>query len=590
MLARDTTVPPEDPIRKAWRATRPLWVHVCLFSGIVNLLMLTGSIYMLQVYDRVLSSRSVPTLVALSLLALAAFLLQGVVDAMRHRLLGRIGAVFDAELSPIAARGLVTMPLLGAKPQESAQPLRDLDSVRSFLASMGPTALIDMPFMPLFLAACFLLHPWLGWLAVFGALLIIGLTLYTERVSKAPSAEMSRSAAIQGLIVESGRRNAEAIAGLGMSRTFADQFDRVHRQHVGDTLVLTENTAFIAAMARVVRMVLQSAVLGLGAYLAINGQVSPGAMIASSILTTRALAPIEVAVAHWKGFVAARQGLARLRHILPRIGSIQKSMSLPTPSQSLRVEELVVVAPGTQRPILQGVTFSLSAGQALGLIGPSGSGKSTLARALVGAWQPVRGAIRFDGALASQWDPDDLGRALGYLPQDIELFDGTIAENIARFHPAATSEEILKAAQDAGADELIRALPQGYETRVGEGGAKLSGGQRQRIALARALYGVPFLLVLDEPNANLDSSGDEALARAVQAVKQRGGVVVIITHRPAGLSRVDLVGALADGKIVAFGPREQVLHQMMKQGGLPAVHRPQFAAGGAAPQSPRSAK
>jgi ATP-binding cassette, subfamily C, bacterial PrsD len=549
----------------------------------VNVLMLTGSLYMLQIYDRVLTSRSVPTLIALSLLALAAFALQGVVDAMRHRLLGRIGAVFDRELSPIAARALVTMPLRGAKPHESAQPLRDLDSVRTFLSSMGPTALIDMPFMPLFIAACFLLHPWLGLLAVAGALVIIGLTLWTERASKEPSAVMTRSAVNQTLIAESGRRNAESIAGLGMGRSFADQFDRAHQRHVADTLALTESTASVSSLARVVRLVLQSAVLGLGAYLAILGQVSPGAMIAASILTSRALAPIELAVAHWRSFVAARQGLARLKQVLPHFVETDKTMKLPAPRLNLSVEDLVVMAPGAQKPILQGVTFKLNAGQALGLLGQSGSGKSTLARAIVGAWPAARGAIRFDGALASQWDPVDLGRSLGYLPQDVELFDGTIAENIARFDPDATSEKVLKAAQEAGADELIKALPQGYETRVGEGGARLSGGQRQRIALARALYGEPFLLVLDEPNASLDDEGDQALTRAVQGVRQRGGCVIIITHRPTGLAAVDLVGRMTDGKL-AYGPREPALQQVApqkvaQQGGLPVVRRPGYGGG-----------
>jgi ATP-binding cassette, subfamily C, bacterial PrsD len=563
-----------NPVTAAFRSTKSAWIHVAVFSTAVNFLMLTGSIYMLQVYDRVLSSRSIATLVGITVIALLAFALQGVMDAMRLKVLGRIGASVDEQLSPMTARAAVVFPLKGASPAEAMQPMRDLDAVRGFLSSAGPTALIDMPFMPLFIAACFLLHPWLGLLTVFGGLLIVLLTLYIERVSKEPTLALTRSAAERAMLAEAGRRNAEAIAGLGMAGTFARRFDKVHSGHVNDGLVLSDSASGIGSFAKVLRYALQSAVLGLGAYLAVRGELSAGAMIAASILTTRALAPIEIAVAHWKSFVAARQGFARLKQRLPLLVTSEKTLDLPAPKMMLKVDDLSVVAPQTQKPIVQGVTFAMKAGDAVGLVGPSGSGKSTLARTLVGAWLPARGTIRLDGALIEQWDRDVLGRSLGYLPQDVELFDGTIAENIARFSENFSSEAVLKAAEVSGAHPLITGFPDGYETRIGEGGAKLSGGQRQRIALARALYGDPFMVVLDEPNASLDTSGDEALNKAIRSVRERNGIVVVITHRPSGLASVNLVGAMADGRMIEFGPRDQVLQKIMKQGGMPAIRRP----------------
>jgi ATP-binding cassette, subfamily C, bacterial PrsD len=328
-------------------------------------------------------------------------------------------------------------------------------------------------------------------------------------------------------------------------------------------------------------------VLGLGAYLAVRGEVSPGALLAASILTNRALAPIELAVAHWKSFVAARQGYDRLKHILPHLAQGQRQLELPAPHLSLQVSDLAVLAPGGQKPIVQGISFDLKGGQALGLIGPSGGGKSTLARALVGIWPAARGAVRLDGALLDQWDRVQLGRAMGYLPQDVELFDGTVAENIARFDPAMTSESVLAAANAAGAHDLIVSFANGYETRIGEGGAALSGGQRQRIALARALYGSPFLVVLDEPNASLDEDGDNALTNAIKGVRARGGIVVVITHRPAGLAAVDMVGAVAHGQMQKFGPRDEILQSFMRRPPGSAGARPDPRQPGTRPAAPQ---
>lgn len=559
---------------RALQGMRSEWVHIGVFSSAVNLLMLTGSIYMLQVYDRVLSSRSLSTLAALSAIVMGAYILQGALDGIRQKMLGRLATSFDQVLSPLTARAAVILPARGAKPQEALQPMRDLDTLRTFLSSLGPTALLDMPFMPVFLAGSFILHPWLGWLAVAGAVIVIGLTIWTEKVSSAPSKALATSGAQRLIFAEAGRRNAEAVQAMGMTTVFAERYAAIHKRYMTDHLGLAEKTSRISGAAKIVRYVLQSAVLGVGAWLVIRGELSGGAMIAASILTSRALAPVETAVAHWKAFVAARQAYHRLRQALPLVEATTKSLDLPLPKKSLDLQDVLVCAPLTNIPIVQGVTFHVRAGQAVGLIGPSASGKSTLAKALTGVWTPTRGSVRLDGALLSQWAPEELGRSVGYLPQDVELFDGTIAENIARFDPYMQSETVIAAAESAGAHDLITSFPAGYDTVIGERGTALSGGQRQRVALARALYGHPFLVVLDEPNANLDAAGDEALMRAVQSVKARNGIAVVITHRPSGLSATDLVGVMANGKLQAFGPRDEVMARSLRPAPVTIVPPP----------------
>jgi ATP-binding cassette subfamily C protein len=559
----------DSEVYAALKTCAPAFTSVAIFSGIINVLMLTGSIYMLQLYDRVLSSRSVSTLVFLSLIVLAAYMFQGKLDSIRAKMLARIGAWFDEMLAARVFDLVTTMPLKGAKHAESMQPIRDLDQIRGFLSGLGPTALFDMPFMPIFLIGCFIVHPWLGWLSVVGAIIIVALTLYTDVKSRAPMFSLTRSAADRHTLAETARRNAEAVRALGMRRFLAKRYAEAHVQHVNDGLRASDAASGVGTFAKVFRMVLQSAVLGLGAYLVIHGEMSGGAMIAASIMMSRALAPIEVAVAHWKGFVSARQGYHRLDHILSIVPAQESRLSLPAPKSSVVVEDIYVGAPGTNAPIVQGVGFELRAGQGLGLIGPSASGKSTLARALVGVWPTLRGEVRLDGATLEQWEPDQLGGHIGYLPQDVELFEGTVAENIARFRPDAPAEKIIAAAQAAGAHEIILQLSEGYDTLIGEGGAALSGGQRQRVALARALYGDPFLVVLDEPNASLDGAGDEALNRAILSVRQRGGVVVVITHRPAALGNVDLVAIMEAGRLKAMGPRDEVLQAMMKRNTAP---------------------
>jgi ATP-binding cassette, subfamily C, bacterial PrsD len=527
--------------------------------------MLSGSVYMLQIYDRVLSSRSISTLIGISLIILAAYTLQGALDTIRQKMLARVGARFDELLSPRIFDLVTTLPLKGVRPADAMQPLRDLDQIRSFLSGLGPTALFDMPFMPIFFAGCFLIHPWIGWLSIVGGVIIIGLTLLTEARSRGPMSDLNKSIAERHVIADTSRRNAEAVRALGMRGFLADRFAQINAKHVNDGLRAANAASGIGVMAKVFRMVLQSSALGLGAYLVIRQEMSGGSMIAGSILMSRALAPIEVAVANWKGFVSARQGYRRLQHILSLVPPQDPRLSLPAPTSSVMLQDIYVGPPGSQLPIVQGVGFQMQGGQGLGLIGPSASGKSTLARALVGVWPTLRGEVRLDGATLDQWEPDALGRHIGYLPQDVELFDGTVAENIARFQPNAEAEAVIAAAKTAGAHDMILQLPDGYDSRIGEGGAVLSGGQRQRVALARALFGDPFLVVLDEPNASLDGAGDEALNEAILAVRRRGGVVIVITHRPAALSQVDLVAIMDGGRLKTIGPRDEVLQSVMKR-------------------------
>ncbi|WP_439499514.1 type I secretion system permease/ATPase [Bosea sp. (in: a-proteobacteria)] len=574
MIRRSPPARSASIVASALASCRGAFLAVGVFSGLINLLMLSGSFYMLQVYDRVLSSRSVATLVGLSLLLLAAYALQGFLDAIRVRMLARIGARFDEQVSPSAFAAAQKLPLLGLRADQAMQPIRDLDQARGFLASLGPTALFDMPWMPLFFAGCFLLHPWLGWLAIGGGIVILLLTFLTELGSREATTAQMTSGLARHTLVEASRRNAEALTAMGMGGAFQAKWRDANLRHIRDWLAGADATSGIGAFAKVFRMVLQSAVLGLGAYLVMQGELSGGAMIAASIMTSRALAPIEIAVAHWKGFVAARQGIERLRKVLDAPAFLDRDRTaLPAPRRELSAGGLVVAAPGRQAPILHGVSLKLDAGQGLGIIGPSASGKSTLVRALVGVWRPLKGEVRLDGAALEQWPTQELGRHIGYLPQDIELFDGTVAENIARFEPEASDEAIVAAAQAAGAHDLILKLEKGYDTRIGEDGATLSGGQRQRVGLARALYGDPFLVVLDEPNSNLDHDGDEALTVAVKGIRARGGIVIVVTHRQTAIAGVDQIAVMAEGRIQGFGPKEEILQKVMRRGGLPSVQR-----------------
>jgi PrtD family type I secretion system ABC transporter len=577
---------------QALASCRGAFLSIGLFSGVINILMLTGSIYMLQVYDRVLPSRSVPTLIGLTVLIIFLFGLQGVLDWLRQRLLTRIGLTLDAELSNRIFNIIVSLPLKTRGMSDGLQPLRDFDSVRSFLSGLGPTALFDLPWLPLYLGLCFLLHPWLGLTALGGAIILAGLAILTEVLSRQPLQQAAVHASMRHGQAEASRRNAEAIRAMGMGNALARRWSEVNDKYLVIQERATDVGGGLGSLSKVLRFLLQSIVLGVGAWLAIMDKASPGVIIASSILTSRALAPIEIAIAHWKGFLSARQSWRRLGELLAALPPENEPMPLPAPKKSLAVEGVVVASPGSRDPIVANVSFALSAGDGLGVIGPSASGKSSMVRALVGVWPLMRGAIRLDGATLDHWSPTSLGPSIGYMPQGIELFDGTVAENISRFAEQPDPARVVAAAQAAGAHEMILRLPQGYDTRTGEGAGSLSAGQRQRIALARALYGDPFLVVLDEPNSNLDAEGEAALTEAIKGVRARGGIIVVVAHRPSALAALDQVLVMRGGTVQAFGPRDEVLRKTLVPQSVPqpkpAANMPQplrAAATGAGPDA-----
>jgi ATP-binding cassette, subfamily C, type I secretion system permease/ATPase len=554
----------------ALRACRAAFIGVGLMSCVINVLYLTGSIFMLEVYDRVLPSRSVPTLIGLVVLAAGLYIAQGLLDLLRGRILGRIGTSLDEAINARVFDTIVRLPLVMGNRTEGLQPLRDLDNVRSFLGSQGPGAFFDLPWLPLYMAICFAFHWLLGVTALVGAIILITLTLITEFMSRSPAKEAMTLAARRNDLAAASRRNAEVLVAMGMSGRLRQRWSEANENYLAGNQRASDVAGGLGAVAKVLRMMLQSAVLAVGAYLVIFQEATGGIIIAGSILSARALAPIDLAIAHWKGFVAARQSWHRLNRLLQQMPRAGTQTLLQAPTKRLSVEAVTLAAPGDQRVIVTDVTFALEAGSGVGIIGPSGSGKSSLVRALVGVWMPFRGKVRLDGAALDQWSTDVLGRHVGYLPQDVELFTGTVAQNISRFDADANSDDIIAAAKEAGVHEMIIKMREGYDTQVGEQGAALSAGQAQRIALARALYGNPFLIVLDEPNSNLDSEGDEALTRAVRSARERGAVVVVVAHRPIGIEGVDQILVLKEGRMQAFGPKETVLSQVLQPRVAPA--------------------
>jgi len=515
------TVSADDPVGHGLRESARRMIGIAVFSGVINILMLSGSLYMLQVYDRVIPSRNIATLFGLSLMVLFAYLVQGYFDALRARMLCRVATLFDVGLQESIHTALATLPLRGVKPMLMQQPLRDLDQVRAFMSSMGPTAFLDMPWIPIFLIALFLFHPAIGITALLGTAAIVAMTWMTERMSRGAAKAAMDSSAQRQVLADATQRNAEVIRALGMVDRFTARWSQANERYLRENIRASDLFANLGSGAKVLRYVLQSGMLGIGAYLVVADRASGGIMIASSIMMGRALAPVEVALGSWKQLVAARQGIIRLRDMCKATAKPPAPpVALPRPSRELAVQDLAVVAPGTQTPIVSSVSFSLKAGTGLALLGASASGKTSLSKALVGIWPAKQGTIRLDGATIDQWSNEDLGRHVGYLPQDVALFDGTVAENICRFDADATSDAILKAAHIAGVHDIILRLPEGYATRIGLGGMSLSAGQRQRIGLARAVFGDPFLVVLDEPNANLDADGENALGRAIQILRR----------------------------------------------------------------------
>ncbi|MDQ2066866.1 type I secretion system permease/ATPase [Xinfangfangia sp. CPCC 101601] len=550
-------------IRALRRRSHRALFAVMIFSIFVNLLMLTAPLYMLQVYDRVLISRSEETLLALSGLVAFLFLAMGLLDHARSRVAVRVGARLQDELDhrvlSAAFRKLAVTPQDVAA--HSAQ--RDLEAMARIWSSPALMALFDLPWTPIFAAVIFIFHPILGWTAVAGMVVLVGTTLLSQSLTEAPVAEAVASGQQADRQADNLKSESELIRALGMTRAAFQRWQTLRNRAARQSLAVADTAGAFATGTRSFRLFLQSAILGIGAWLVLRNELSAGAMIAGSILMGRALQPIEILASQWPSLTSARQAQRRVEGLLAQVPAEKQRTPLPRPAAKLELRNVMLTAPGEPRPVLRGLNLTLEPGQALGVIGPSGSGKSSLARALIGAWAPASGTIRLDGATLDQYDPDTLGRYIGYLPQRVTLFDGTIAENIARLDAQADPAAIVAAAEAAAAHELIKALPQGYDTQVASMGSRLSGGQVQRIGLARALYGDPVFLVLDEPNSNLDNDGSNALNTAIRTAKAKGHSVLIMAHRPAAIQECDLLMVLHDGAAVAFGPRDQVLRGMV---------------------------
>lgn len=561
-----------------------------MLSLVGNLLMLTGPLFMLQVYDRVLASRSVPTLVALTGLIIVLYAFSALLDALRTRMAVRIGGAIDANWSPRVFRAVLRARLVNS--DKGPDPVRDLDTVRQFTASGGPLVVLDLPWLPLYLFLVFLLHPLLGILCSVGALVISGVAVASEVLLRAPG----RAATIAGVkrqqLDDDSRANAEAVRAMGMM----NEIGTLWRARNGELADMQQHQAdqssIFSSATKAFRYFLQSAVLAVGAFLVIQGEVTGGVMIGASMISARALAPIETLVSQWRPMLAARDALTRLRALLKVENDAAPDVALPLPANRLTVTGVATGPTRQMGPLVQGITFELEKGDGMGILGLSGSGKSSLIRAILGIWPLTRGEVRLDGAAIWQYDPERLGKAIGYLPQVVDLFTGTIAQNIARFRSDASSEAIIEAARAARVHDLILSFPQGYDTPVGELGSHLSAGQRQRIGLARALFGNPFLIVLDEPNSNLDAIGDEALTASILAARARGAIVIVVAHRPSAIASVNKLLYLQNGMQVKFGPKAEVLREITVHPGghppQPQAQPPQQGslAGQAAPAAP----
>ncbi len=535
---------------------------VVMMSCVVNLLALAGAFYMLQVYDRVLTSQSVPTLIALSVLVAGLYVAYGILDVIRGQLMLRMGSRIDTFAMPVAYNEGVQRYLDGRAPHDALQPVRDVDTLRNFLASSAPVAVADLPWTPIFLVFVTMLSPTLGLVTAGGMAILVVIAVATDFATRRLEARIAAASYGRSLELDATLRNSEAMVAMGMAPEAAARFLTSHQgivdgqQRAGDAVIL------LGGISRVIRLMLQSAILGLGAYLVIKGNITTGAIIAASIAAARALAPVEQAITNWRALAQARDSARRLRDMITTAKPDAAPLPLPPPNRSVALDQVVVRAPGSAVAALSGVTFALEAGQGLAVIGTSGSGKSTLARTIAGIWTPVHGAVRLDGAPIGRWDTADRGRFIGYMPQHIELFPASIARNIARLDDHADGSAIVAAAMAAGIHDVILNLPQGYETELGTGGAPLSAGQRQQIGLARALYQDPFLVVLDEPNANLDQDGEDALIAALKGIRDRGGIAVVVAHRRSILTALDTVAIIEGARLKTIGPKADVLRML----------------------------
>ena len=552
---------PQRDIDAALLRYRRLFGVLALFSGVINLLMLVPSIYMMQVFDRVLTSRNETTLLMLSLILLGFFALGCALEWVRGQVMIKMSAGLDTQLGERVFDAAFERSLKehSANP---AQVLSDLNSIRQFVTGPALIAIFDAPWLPIYVIATFLFHPWLGVFTVIGSLILAGLAVWNELTTRKSMSEANRLSVASSSYVNSTLQNAEVIQAMGMLTPLRRRWYNVQQRVITEQGEASDRSSRIAALSRFVRMTWQSLALGLGAILVIENQISAGVMIAVSVLLGRAMAPAEALIGSWKQMGNAKSSYERLNRLLTEFPKAALRMPLPPPTGALGIDRLVIIPPGMHKPAVNGVTISLAKGEVLAIIGPSASGKSSLARAMVGIWTAKQGSVRLDGAEVSQWSREALGPYLGYLPQDIELFDGTIAENIARFGEV-DSAKVIEAAQLAGINEMILHFPKGYDTLLGTGGLGLSGGQKQRIGLARALYGHPALVVLDEPNSNLDDAGEAALVQAVRKLKANGCTVVLVTHRPSILGAVDKLLFLKDGVQTLFGPRDQVLKTLV---------------------------
>jgi PrtD family type I secretion system ABC transporter len=546
-------------IRRTFIACSPAFIATGVFSFFLNLLMLVVPLYMLQVFDRVLSSRSESTLLMLTILAGFMLLVLGILEAVRARVLVRTGVRFEGLLKDRVFTAVFERSV-GAPGATRTQALQDLDVLRQFLTGSGLFALLDAPWAPIFIGVIFLLHPWLGIASLVGALVLFTLALLNETLTSRPLKAASERAIKANNFAETSLNNAEVLKAMGMLGGIRARWYQHRLAAVSHQARASDRAGLVVASTKVVRLYIQVLLLGIGAYLTMQQLITPGSMIAAAILLGRALAPVEQAVGNWRGFVAARAALGRLKELLDAVPVDKPSMRLPRPEGRVQFEQVIAAAPGGDpgTPILKGVSFQLMPGGALGIIGPTAAGKSTLARLLVGIWRATRGTVRLDGADVFEWSRADLGSHIGYQPQEVTLFDGTVAENIARFGKV-DAEAVVAAARKAAAHELILRLPGGYDTLIGAYGHTLSGGQRQRIGLARALYGDPSLIVLDEPNTNLDQPGERALLATIAELKQAGKTLVIIAHRPNILASVDQILCLNEGFMDMLGSRDEVI-------------------------------
>lgn len=553
-------------------ACRTSFLSVGLFSMFINLLMLVPAFYMLQVYDRVVTSGSVPTLVMLTLVMLLLMVTMGALDWVRSRIMVRVSTRIDALLGGRLYDASFKQALYTGGMQASAQPLNDLTGLRQFLTGNGLFAFFDAPWMPVYIAIMFLFHPWFGVMAVISAVVLSALAVINEKATGKMLAEANKENMAATQFTNKNLRNAEVVESMGMLGRIRERWQDKNRKVLALQGIASDRAGIVTSLSKTTRMIVQSLVLGLGAYLAIQQEISPGLMIAGSILLGRALAPIDQMIGVWKQFVTARSQYQRLNEMLSKVPEEPERMSLPEPKGEVCAENVMVAPPGSRTPVVKGVSFRVEPGDMVGIIGPSAAGKSTLVRAILGIWPTLGGKMRLDGADIFNWKREELGPHIGYLPQDIELFEGTISENIARFGEVDAAA-VVRAAQMAGVHEMILRLPEGYDTVIGASGGALSGGQRQRIGLARALYGNPRLVVLDEPNSNLDDQGEAALAHALQQLKAAKVTVFIVTHRVSVLAQVEKLLVMREGALVMFGPRDPVLAELNK-----ATKAPQPAA------------